>query len=350
MRQNLISSFLVAILIAASGGRLLAQDQQQNRSANQLSPLVWKVEPILERYVSHMARHYNLNEHQTEYTRQLLTQRVKRFLKDYEKDVRSLMAEYYSYQMGRQLPSVEVAKDLAQRGTPLFAAIRKEIIEGNMLWRKVLNEDQKRKHDKDLELMKDQFDKFENKLQRWSEGKLDEDDMGRAAKIDRHQPRRYEDFWDFRVRSFILDYGLRPGQQETAYSILRELKKEAARYREKHATRFASLEARYNEIYNSAKKTTPEELKKAQETLKSLREEQLELERPIREELYNQLLRRLNRIPTQDQRRSYREHMGKLDKLGQNGQTTQPSTQPEDAETQPADSSETRPSEATAEG
>jgi len=303
------------------------------------SPLTWSIEPIVDRYVKQMARHYNLNPDQEEYSRQLLNLRVKRFLKEYEKDTRSLFAEYYYYQINKEMPSAEAAKDWARRGGPLVAAIRKEIVDGNMEWRRILNEEQKGKHDRDLEIMNRQFQQFDQQMERWSRGEVRPADIGRSGSPPPRSITRFEDAWEFRVRSFVEAYKLDAGQRQTAYSILRELRGQAARYREKHQKEFDDLDARFTQITQADPKDPKKdaaELQRAREKLEELRQRRMKLEHPIRVELFNQLLARLERIPTEDQRQERQAHLNRLN--ARVGYKKRPATRPAGA-TQPATTS-----------
>jgi len=276
------------------------------------SPLTWSVDPIINTYVSSLARVYNLNQDQEEYTRQLLTQRVKKFMGDYEQDVRSLFAEYFYLVSNGESPTPEMAKDLAKRGGPLVEAMKKEIIDGNMKWREILDEKQRKQHDRDLEMMDKQFRQIEETFDRWSQGKVSPSDLGATTVPKPVVPKLIEDMWELKVNSFIREYNLDAGQQQTARSILRELRAEADRYREKRKEEFARMDAKFKEVYQGPAKTDPEEQKKAAEAVRKLTEEKNQLEQPIRVELWNQLLARLDRIPTDDQRRVRNERQEKL--------------------------------------
>jgi hypothetical protein len=351
MRKTSAIFALVAIVFLAFASRSNAQETRK-RNVFGGSPLTWQVEPILDRYVAHVGRYYNLTPDQEEYTRQLLNQRVKRFLDSYEEDLRSLLAEYTAYQVNRELPSPEAAKDLARRAGPLVAAIKKEILDGNMQWREILDEEQRKLHDRDLELMDKQFETFEDRMQRWSEGKPEPQDLPgrRGATPEPGSVRKPEDVWAYRVRTFIRDYNLDPGQQETAHSILRELREEAQRYREKHQEEFDELETKFREISQSTPKTDPEDRMKAQEQIRQYKERLNELEKPNVEGLRKQLLNRLEKIPTEDQRRRRHEHHEKLHARSRSNNrtdsgTTRPAmTRPAETDSEDADTQPTEPS------
>jgi hypothetical protein len=307
-----VITLTVVLVLQAATARAQNTSDSAKKNVFAGSPLTWSVDPILDRYVSTLARTYNLNKDQEEYTRQLLNQRVKRFLGEYEGDVRSLFTEYLYLQSSGELPTQDVAQDLAKRGGPLIAAIRKEIFDGNMKWREILDEKQRQMHDRDLQQMTQQFDQLQQTMDNWRNRKVSPTDLGRRAIAPPISIRRPEDAWEMRVNSFISEYRLDAGQQETARSIMRELREEAGRYREKRQEDFAAIDKKIKEITESGPKTDPEEQKKAQETVSKLIEQKVQLEQPIREDLWRQLMARLERIPTEDQRRVRNERMAKI--------------------------------------
>jgi hypothetical protein len=316
-------------------------DTSRGRAPSELqgSALTWQIEPIINLYIKNMVRHYDLTKEQEDYTRALMTRRVKRFLTEYEKDSRSLFQEYLYYQRQRELPSPEAARDFARRGGPLAAAMRKEIIDGNMEWRRILNDEQKAKHDKDLDAMNRQFDMLEKQLDRWSRGDVQSSDLwGRSDVGPRPwSPGNPEDAWKHRVNSFIQEYNLGEEQQQTALSILRELEGEAARYREKHKDRLEQLDARYRELARGGTAESADEKRQAREDMKELVKERSDLEAPIRNDLYEQLMTRLNRIPTELQRRQRELHLEKLQARVANARANRAgTTRPAVTETRPA--------------
>lgn len=282
------------------------------RDATRNSPLFWDVSQVIDGYVKTMARYYNLTEKQEQYTRELMNQRVKQFLKDYEKDVRTLFGEYYEYQLRQQKPTPEAAKDFARRAAPLMEAIRGEIMDGNMQWRRILNEEQLKKHDRDLDLMKQTFDRVEDTFKRWGEGDVRDSDVGIRESTGPRGVMRGEDAMEHYVRNFIAMYNLDDGQKQTAASILREIREEAARYREANKDRLSSIDARFKELAATNPKDDPEEQKRIKEEGRKLDRERIELEKPINEELFNRLKKRLEDIPTADQRNAYKARMDAL--------------------------------------
>jgi hypothetical protein len=278
-------------------------------------------------YVQNMARHYNLSPEQQEYTRTLMNQRVKRFLADYEKDVRGLLYEITDYQMKRETPPPEVAQEIGERAKQLLPAIKQEILEGNMKWREILNDEQKAKHDQDLQIMYKQFDYFEKVADRWSKGEVSASDFewgGSKVSPQPRMPRPSEDAWEYYVRMFVQMYNLDESQRNTAYSVLRTMKEEATRYRDAKKEEFARLAAADAEAAKSGPKSDPDQLKAAQEEARRRVEARRELEQPIAA-MFERLKAELQKIPTSEQRAAREAKIQKLQAMARGG-ATRPAT------------------------
>lgn len=339
MKTRLIIT-LVATALATFVTPALAQDEE--KSGGGIfggSPLHWTIEPILDKYVEHITRYYNLNEDQEAFTKQLLNKRVKSFLTEHEREARVLFAELWYYQRKRELPSPDAAKQWAARGGPLMAAIEKEVVEGNMLWREILDEKQREMHDKDLEVMHQQFALFRDRMERWKNGDVKEEDIfGRNSNITQSRvDRRPEDQWELRVRYFIQAFNLDEGQQETAWSIHRELVDKAGRYREQNKERFERIEKEFAKLAQSQPQRDKEALRQAHERRRELQRELAELDKPIQEEMFTELMTRLDKIPTADQRKHRDKYEQNLKRnIEQREAVVAGSTSQPAAETQPA--------------
>ncbi len=315
-------------------------NQTQNRQPTYSSPLNWSVDFILNNYVRQVSAYYKLTPEQEAFTRSLLADRVQSFLKDHEKDVRLMAAEIMDYKFKGQLPPPEIAKVWAQRGQQMLPAIRAEIMEGNAEWRKVLDEEQRRQHDRDLAGLEKQFDGWSRMLDRWSRGEIAPTDLDTPGMVSR-QPRTLrpsEDAWEFFVRTFIQMYNLDESQQQTAQSVLRESKEQAQLYREAHKTEFAELDAADQAAVRSDVKKDPEELKKAQEEIRKRVDRRRELEKPI-SAIFERLKTRLNDLPTAEQRRAYNERYSKLENRAKRA-STRPALAATSQPTTSADASE----------
>jgi hypothetical protein len=321
-------SLIPARAHAQAAGNNGAPAAQQAPARN--SPLYWSVNTILDSYVQQMGRYYSLTPAQQEYTKDLLNQRVKRFLTDYEKDVRWLAEEMWDYYGKGEMPPAEIAKEWGTRAKPLMSAIRHEIIDGNMKWREILTDEQRKQHDKDLDLMNKQFDEWEQKFDRWSKGDVQPSDFPGMLS---HQPRtvrKSEDAWEYYVRNFITIYNLDEGQKQTAYSVLRTLREEAGHYRDAHKEEYAKIDSGEAEASGAAKKSDPEEIKKSLEVNRKRMAERRELDKPIAG-MFIRLKTQLNEIPTSEQRQARDQKLAKLESISRRG-----TTRPAGATSQPA--------------
>lgn len=277
---------------------------KQLNDATVTSPWLWDAQVVMNAYVNAMAKAYNLTDKQAEYTRELMNQRVKQFLKDYEKDARTLMGEWFEYRARQELPSAQAAKDFARRAQPLIPILRQEIIEGNMQWRRILNEEQLKKHDKDLEALNATFDNFDKVMTRWSNGDIRPTDVGLPQRNRPFFVTKVEDAMGSYVKAFILRYNLDEGQKRTAESILREARQEVSRYRDSHKDEFAEIDAKLKEV-TASNPQGDDEVKRIKEEGRKLTERKAELEKPLNEELFARFKERLETIPTADQRATY---------------------------------------------
>ena len=302
-----IASMTSAVLGQAGPSRTKTDTKDAAKQLNDAasgSPWMWDAQTVLNAYVRAMAQAYNLTDKQEEYTRELMNQRVKQFLQDYEKDSRTLLGEYMEYRMRGEVPSAQAAQDFARRAQPLLPILRQEIIDGNMQWRRILNEDQLKKHDKDLESLNQTFDNFDKIMTRWSNGDVRPADVGVPQRNRPFSVTKVEDAMGTYVKNFIVRYNLNEGQIQTANSILREAREEASRYRDSHKEEFALLDTKQKELAASDPKGD-EEVKRVKEEGRKLTEKKAELEKPLNEELFARFKERLETIPTTDQRAAY---------------------------------------------
>ncbi|MBN1491683.1 MAG: hypothetical protein JXA69_17350, partial [Phycisphaerae bacterium] len=151
-------------------------------------------------------------------------------------------------------------------------------------------------------------------LDRWKDGDVQPTDFGpatgqrdRKISTDPWTHAKPEDTWEIYLRGFVARYRLDASQRETAESILKECRKRADIYREKRAAVFEGIEkeiaeARESQVKSSGEK---EEIAKARQKLDELRKKKLALEDPIQSEIGAEFKKRLDDIPTQEQRVAY---------------------------------------------
>jgi hypothetical protein len=243
-----------------------------------------------------ITRRYNLTPQQEEYTDLLLKTRVREFLKDYEDEVRELLQESIRMRMGQVASDPAARQQWADRATPLYEAAMDAILEGNAGWGQILDEDQKKIHDGDVDLMKKNAKAVLKTLGEWSEGKgklsvagaprsgaaqtvANKSEGGQISDGGRQtQNVLIEGNWAAYVNTFIKVYHLTEKQQSSARdAILKDQLTKAGKYRESSKKRFAKIEADLHE-------PTPDLPPKASQHRRStLQKKKRDLEKPIRD-------------------------------------------------------------------
>ncbi len=277
------------------------------------SPMLWDTEAMMNQAVDQISRRYNLNDQQKEYTRLLLVSRVRDFLDNHEMEVRQLLQESIEMRTGQRPADAVALQVWANRALPLYQEASKAILEGNEEWAVILDEEQKKIHDRDMALMRRSFTNATETMNTWQEGKgklptvaggkkpeqnartvnANSDDQTMGAVSTDPQPTRViklEDNWLAYVNAFINTYSLEGKDEVSARDkILKDMYAQARKYRELNKRQFDKLDTRQK---SAAKDKTI----RIHDVLKQ--KKQLEL--PIRE-MFVKLDKRLRRLPTAEQ-------------------------------------------------
>lgn len=250
-------------------------------------PMMWNVDRMMEDAVMQISKRYSLNKEQERFTRILLTQRVRAFLKDHEADVRMLLKESIDARLGLKEDTADVMQSWAKRAKPLYEEAMKAILDGNKEWGDILTDEQKKIHLNDLNQMNTNFDGVKIMLTRWEEGKgvpgefsgrprqstsLDNNRTASGARVTSEPPRfpdwterKIEDMWETYVQMFIKNYGLDEKQANSARAIHKESVADAAKYRDSRKADFEALKQAGGPDPKNPMK--PEELRKRKQML-----------------------------------------------------------------------------------
>jgi hypothetical protein len=289
-----------------------AGEQKVTAQTHPNNPELWNTEQMMDDAVVQISRRYNLNDAQSEYTRLLLTGRVRAFLDIHEKDIRELLRESIDLRLGKSLGSPQAYQKWAERAAPIYLAAQNAILEGNAEWREILDETQKVTHDADLAAMHANFEQVSRMLDTWragnappmlanaqqaqnaqqtglSGGGTTTAQQGRVS--DPQQPviqRQVEDSWLAYVNRFIDTYQLDDKQAISARDkIYKDIRDQATRYRDQKRSEFAALDA---ETLSAKPKWDKQEIERRRK----------KLERPIGD-LFTTLDQRLRTLPDQKQ-------------------------------------------------
>ncbi|MCK6457873.1 MAG: hypothetical protein L6Q92_15245 [Phycisphaerae bacterium] len=277
------------------------------------NPGVWDADHMMEEAVLTLSRRYGLNPEQEQYTRVLLVNRTRKFLKQHESDLRQLIKESFDLQMGRVPPTPENYKSWSQRARPVFESAKKEILDGNAEWGTILDENQKRIHRMDLDQMAVSFRTIDGLITKWSGGNFQPTDLaprppssiaqgsGDSQHMVSDKPptvvRAMEDLWEMYVRKAIETYNFTDAQRNSAFAILQQCRNRAKDYRASRKTEFDTLETQIREATRQGESAA---------RIESMRTALSELETPIGE-IFADLRNRLDQIPTKAQRESVSE-------------------------------------------
>lgn len=270
--------------VPASTGKTDARPPTAQTHPN--NPELWNVEMMMEEAVLQISRRYNLNKAQEDYTRLLLVKRVTAFLDKHEPEVRELLKESIDLRLGKKAGTAESYAKWALRAAPVYAEAQSAILEGNEEWGAILNDDQKKIHQNDLNQMKSNFQNVDRLLEGWKAGKgpnlpvqanqtiqSGNSATGQQGRVSDPQApivqRLVEDNWLAYVNRFINTYNFDDKQKIAARDkIYKDIRDEVVKYREKRKDEFAKLDAEA-----LSPKSKPEEIERRRN----------ELEKPIQE-------------------------------------------------------------------
>lgn len=325
---------LAVLLVACLAAEAWAQAPNNIDNEIERGKSLWNPPAMMKQACDGISKHYKLDAKQRDSTCKLLTERVTKFLGKHERQLWPLLMELTEQQITGKEPSKEIAKRISNSGYPIFEEARAEILKAQDEFRKLLNEEQKKIHDRDLKGLNAQFRVIDRRFQNWREGKVDGrhplQNIGMTGgrqivpdPTDRRMRNRNtpESAWEKYVREFVIKYRLDGAQKATAMAILQDLKDQAGSYRRTHHKNLVDAEAYVRE----AQLAKPFDKK----TLTQAQQIRLLLNKPF-EDWFGELKSRLEQLPTEKQRADFYVRNPHL-------KPAEPSTQPEKEVTEPAD-------------
>ena len=219
-------------------------------------PSIWDVDQMMDDAASQIARRYNLNRAQEQYTRFMLINRVRKFLDVHETDIRELLKE--SIAMRLKGGKAQQYTKWATRAAPIYHAAMQAIRTGNEEWGSILDAEQKKIHETDLNQMSRSFDNVNRMLNNWKSGKtplIRTIDSGKRTTDPTKlgSPVRHidiEDSWIVYVKQFINAYALDEEQQAAANAIHKEELKLAKQWRKARRNDIVVNRGRLNNAKN----------------------------------------------------------------------------------------------------
>ncbi len=284
-----------------------AQDSKKDPNEIERTRGLWDPERMMKQASEGIARHYRLNDEQKAFTSKLLAERVTKFLSKHNKKLWPLLMELTQQQMSGKEPSKEAAKRIAEMGSPIFEDARAEIMRGQDEFRKILTDQQKKIHDRDLKGLNAQFKQIDRRFQNWKSGNVSGrhpfDGMaigpGRGQQIVPGPSRRAntpEAKWERYVRRFNADYRLDDTQQRSTGAVLQDLKDHAGQYRKTHYKELVEAD----DLVRDAQMAKPFD-KQSLDTAKRIRY----LRNKPFDDWFEELKSRLEQVPTEKQRAAF---------------------------------------------
>lgn len=308
-RLGIFVASLVAVcgFVAPRSAWAQQSDQQRIEAAKSL----WDVEEMLSEHVERLTRHYHLNEQQRAQTSKLLADRVHRFLDKYDQEIWPLMLDLTELNnTSDQEVDVELVKRIGSQGYDIFLDAKKEIVQGQDVFRQYLNDDQKKIHDRDLKGLEYHFNQWDKQFQEYRKGKPSGRPLFSNVRLGPQNqpmiPRNQqpggtvqlltESRWENYVKRFIQEYKLDEEQKTRALAILEEFKVRADKYRVANRKDLGDAQ---NDLRAArrAKPFDPAALKQAQVIWDLLNQ-------PF-EDMFAQLKSKLDKIPTEKQKQDY---------------------------------------------
>lgn len=323
MRGNLFLRGWSLVVVLAAAPLVSVASPNDKNSKLELGPNSWNVDAMISQASKNVNQRYNCNEEQSARTQEMMSAGVHRFLRENQDEIWPLLRDLWEYQLKGELPDAEKAARIGARVRPLLLAAQQAILEGNEVWGQYLSEDQRQLHEFDLEEMRKTMQKMDSNFEGWEAGnpvlqpifpkyQKKADEPKRPTKppvgpmisnesFKTHVPDT-QDAWlrGYRnyVERFVKDYILDETQIEAATSILREIEARA----EAH---LASVKGAQNKI--NQRKAEAMGNAEWDAYRKQLKAGQV-LNAPL-SDLFDELKTRLETIPTEAQRQSFRDRL-----------------------------------------
>jgi hypothetical protein len=326
---------IIGLMLAVSPIFAVAADDQSKKkeSTSAIPPMLQEtaIKSMIDVVSRQVARRYDLRPDQATTAKTMLETNATNFINKHYDDFIVLLPEAQAMRaqvIAGQDPSPEQVKALAKKLLPIYKEATDLIINENVKFHDILDDQQKKKHDKDMAKMKTDVKETTEKLTRWEKGEYKSGEfIGKSKKHGRRPAEQAQNvpeeeltptslgFWELYVKTFIDAFQLDKGQTTLAWSVLNDLKVKAQAYREDHQEEFNTLTQKVQQL------TQAKADAKQAENLKSAQADLEKLNQPLME-MFDELKERLMAIPTDAQRKAAQET------LGPDAQTSQPTTKP----------------------
>jgi AcrR family transcriptional regulator len=280
---------------------------------------------LLLRWADQISTRYELDDQQRAAARKQVLDQWEPFLEAHRRRIQPLANEFLEMRLGVEPPAREHVQAWAKRAIPVLEEVRRHVDQGSGRFRELLQPGQRIKFEADALGMTAGMALAEQTLRRWKDGDYDEQQIwhptsrgGESPPVAREntasgsadgQEKPDEesssaggtaaqppdqiaielDSWTQYVERFILHFELRDAQKTAVLSVLHELKQRAIDHRDRHRQEIDSLERRIADYAGG------------EEELNELKSELAKLYGPV-DEMFQELCRRAENVPTESQR------------------------------------------------
>lgn len=324
---------MAAALASVAGQRLNEQPASGRRDSSSVNtqpatheaPAEWVeglwpsprlIRLLLVRATDDIAGRYDITDDQRTALRESIVKRWTPFLTDNRSTIQPVINEFIEMRLGLEPPSPEQMRTWAEKATPVLECLRRQVDQSTNDFRKVLSPAQRTEFELQAMQLGLGMSLAEQKLSRWRSGEFNAMEIwkptGRRARTEEldanveasdtgptgadmdsgASPIAVElDAWDKHVNEVIRTYRFDDAQRDAARSCLAELKSRAAAHCDRKRKDIARLEERIQEGARDAAE------------LGEIKNKLVELYGPV-DEMFAELKRRVDRIPTNAQRES----------------------------------------------
>lgn len=317
MTRRLAVLFLLAVPVAADEPS--APGSSENRPAPAASDPFWPSEAMIERQIRQAARikgeALGLTESQQQQFEGILLKRWPKFMRENEQQLKPLLNEMIDARSSSTPPDPQRVARWASRALPLWERIEQELGAGDRELRAILTEEQRVRFDEDRRRTLRRVENWRATLSQWKRGEFDpatwpgtgqqppappaqpgdrtdpavRDAVPASRPAARTEMAEELQAWARFVEEFCDYYDLDAAQRGAALSILREMQERAMAHHDRRRMELDRLER----MIAGELAAEPDEIER----------EIYELYGPI-DEMFRELQRRLDPIPTPGQIRS----------------------------------------------
>ncbi len=170
---GLLAAALTSLLVVPA---LAQQTAERKTTGSGYAAIFDNIDLLIDNYARFVARKYNLTDEQYEFTAELIRERAYEFLDKHEDELRTLVDRLFEVRSGGEMTQQELI-EWGKQVLPIYNEAKKIIVESNNEWREILTPEQRKIHDKDLELMYQSFETTEEQLNRIVSGQMTVDEF-----------------------------------------------------------------------------------------------------------------------------------------------------------------------------